>query len=364
MLHPRNGHISSPPVKNLGVLRWVRKNLFRNTFDSIVTICVVLFLAWIVPAVFSWMFLDAVGFNGDEALCRSADGACWPFMREKARLILFGTYPYDQQWRAALACLVVIGLVATLIVKRMKAKWMVLLWAAGSAVFVGLMFGNTMGLPAVQTVKWNGLPVFLLLSVFSLAAAFPLGILLALARHQDDFQLLKNLAAGYIELIRGVPLLMVLFMGLFVLPMIMPRGFFLEPLFAILIALMLFHAAYFAEDIRGGLQTLELGQAEAADSLGLSYWPKVLLIVLPQALKQSLPAIFNTLIGGYKDTSLVIIVGIHDMISTAKMAYSDPGWQRYGLEAYFFVGIWYFGSCWCLSAYGRRLERVRANKVS
>ncbi|HIP40520.1 MAG TPA: amino acid ABC transporter permease [Desulfocapsa sulfexigens] len=168
------------------------------------------------------------------------------------------------------------------------------------------------------------------------------------------------MAAGYIELIRGIPLLMVLFMGLFVLPMVMPRGFFLEPLFAILVALMLFHAAYFAEDIRGGLQTLESGQVEAADSLGLGYWPKVLLIVLPQALKQSLPAIFNTLIGGYKDTSLVIIVGIHDIISTAKMAYSDPGWQRYGLEAYFFVGIWYFCSCWCLSAYGRHLERKRA----
>ncbi len=362
MIHTNKIHIGLPPETKIGVLRWMRKNLFRNTFDSIVTICVLLFLLWIVPAVFSWVFLDAVGFGGDEALCRSSDGACWPFMREKARLILFGTYPYDQQWRAALASLVVIGLVATLIFKRMKVKWMVLLWAVGATVFVGLMFGNVMGLPAVQTVKWNGLPVFLLLSVFSLAAAFPLGILLALARHQDNYQLLKNLAVGYIELIRGIPLLMVLFMGLFVLPMIMPRGFFLEPLFAILIALMLFHAAYFAEDIRGGLQALESGQVEAADSLGLSYWPKVLLIVLPQTLKQSLPAIFNTLIGGYKDTSLVIIVGIHDMISTAKMAYSDPGWQRYSLEAYFFVGIWYFCSCWCLSAYGRRLERKRVRK--
>ncbi len=360
MIHTNNTLPGSPPVKQIGVLKWIRTNLFRNTFDSIVTVSVVLFLVWVVPAVLSWLFFDAVGFTGNEALCRTTDGACWPFMREKARLILFGTYPYEQQWRAALACLVVIGLVATLIFKRMKVKWMILLWASSAAVFVALMLGNFFGLPAVQTVKWNGLPVFLLLSVFSLAAAFPFGILLALARHQNDYQLLKRLAAGYIELIRGIPLLMVLFMGLFVLPMVMPRGFFLEPLFAILIALMLFHAAYFAEDIRGGLQTLDSGQAEAADSLGLSYWPKVLLIVLPQALKQSLPAIFNTLIGGYKDTSLVIIVGIHDIISTAKMAYSDPAWQRYGLEAYFFVGVWYFCSCWCLSAYGRHLEKERA----
>jgi len=357
MIHAHNNQPCSPPKTKLNLFKWIRKNLFRNTFDSIVSISVVAFLLWVIPAVLSWMFFDAVGFNGNEALCQAADGACWPFMKEKARLILFGTYPYEQQWRAALASFIVISLVAILIFKKMKVKWMVLLWILGASAFVALMLGNIAGLPEVQTVKWNGLPVFLLLSVFSLAAAFPLGILLALARHQTDYQLLRNLATGYIELIRGIPLLMVLFMGLFVLPMIMPRGFSIEPLFAILIALMLFHAAYFAEDIRGGLQTLDSGQNEAADSLGLSYWQKTSLIVLPQALKQSLPAIFNTLIGGYKDTSLVIIVGIHDMISTAKMAYSDPGWQRYGLEAYVFVGIWYFVSCWCLSAYGRHLER-------
>ncbi len=238
---------------------------------------------------------------------------------------------------------------------------MILFWVVGGALFIGLMLGKVMGLPAVQTVQWNGLPFSFLLAVFSLPAAFPLGVILALARFQKQHLLLRSLATGYIELIRGVPLLTVLFMGLFILPMIMPQGFFIEPLFAILIALMLFHAAYIAEDIRGGLQILSSGQFEAADSLGLRYRHKVVLVVLPQALKKSLPAIFNTLIGGYKDTSLVVIVGIHDMLSTAKMAYSDPGWQKYGLEAYFFVGIWYFVSCWCLSAYGRRLERARVS---
>ncbi len=346
-----------PPEIKLGAFRWLRAHLFRNIFDSIVTICVVLFLGWIVPVVFSWLFIDAVGFTGNEALCRSAEGICWPFMREKARLILFGTYPYHEQWRPALASLVVIGLVGALMSNRLKVTRMMILWVAGAAVFVGLMLGNVMGLTAVQTVKWNGLPVFLLLAVFSLAAAFPLGVLLALARHQDEHLLIRGLATSYIELIRGVPLLTVLFMGLFILPLILPQGFFIEPLLAILIALMLFHAAYFAEDIRGGLQTLPAGQFEAADSLGLNYRHKILRVVLPQALKNALPAIFNTLIGGYKDTSLVVIVGIHDMLSTAKMAYGDPGWQRYGLEAYFFVGVWYFISCWCLSAYGRHLER-------
>ncbi len=353
--------IVAPPEIKLSVLQWLREYLFRNTFDSIVTVSVVLFLMWIVPAVVSWMFIDAVGFSGNEALCRSAEGACWPFIREKARLILFGTYPYDEQWRAALSSFVVIGLVCALMLNRLKVTWLVVLWVFGGAVFVGLMLGNALGLPEVQTVKWSGLPVLLLLAVFSLAAAFPLGVLLALARHQDDHLLIRSLATGYIELVRGVPLLTVLFMGLFILPLMLPRGFFIEPLFAILIALMLFHAAYFAEDIRGGLQTLPSGQFEAADSLGLSYWRKARLIVLPQALKKALPAIFNTLIGGYKDTSLVVIVGIHDMLSTAKMAYGDPGWQRYGLEAFFFVGVWYFFSCWSLSAYGRHLERTGAN---
>ncbi len=348
-----------PPKREVGVLHWLRKNLFNTFFDSIVTVCVVVFLLWIVPAIISWAFIDSVGFGGTEALCRSSQGACWPFMREKARLILFGTYPYDQQWRAALASVVVIALVGTLMLKRLKVIWMISLWVIGGALFVSLMLGSVMGLPTVQTVQWNGLPIFLLLAVFSVAAAFPLGIVLALARFQNQHLLIRSLATGYIELIRGIPLLTVLFMGLFILPMIMPQGFYLEPLFAILVALMMFHAAYLAEDIRGGLQILPKGQFEAADSLGLSYRYKVVFVVLPQALKKALPAIFNTLIGAYKDTSLVVIVGIHDMLSTAKMAYSDPGWQKYGLEAYVFVGIWYFVSCWCLSAYGRRLERVK-----
>jgi len=347
----------SPPKAQFGVFRWVRENLFGSIFDSVVTLSVVLFLLWIVPAITSWLFIDAVGFSGDEALCRSAQGACWPFMKEKARLILFGTYPYEEQWRAVIACLVIIGLVAALMLVRLKPGQMILLWIVGTAAFITLMLGGAFGLSEIKPIKWNGLPVFLLLAVLSLAAAFPLGIILALARHQRDHMLIRNLAASYIELIRGVPLLTVLFMGLFILPLILPHGFVIEPLFAVLIALMLFHAAYFAEDIRGGLQTLPSGQFEAADSLGLKYRYKVLLIILPQALKTALPAIVNTLIGGYKDTSLVVIVGIHDMLSTAKMAYSDPGWQRYGLEAYFFVGLWYFLSCSCLSAYGRRLER-------
>jgi len=350
----------SPPDVKFGLLRWMRVNLFSNIFESLVTLCVVLFLLWVIPAVVSWLFIESVGFTGDEALCRSASGACWPFMREKARLILFGTYPYDQQWRAVLACLVVIGLVATLMLVHLKPDRMIVLWIAGTALFIALMLGGGLGLPEVNPIKWNGLPVFLLLSVLSLASAFPLGTILALARYQNDHVLIRNLAAGYIELVRGVPLLTVLFMGLFILPLILPKGFVIEPLFAVLIALMLFHAAYFAEDIRGGLQTLPSGQFEATDSLGMKYRHKIVLVILPQAYKTALPAIFNTLIGGYKDTSLVVIVGIHDMLSTAKMAYSDPGWQRYGLEAYFFVGLWYFLSCWCLSAYGRRLERTAA----
>ena len=350
--------IMAPPEIRIGVFRWVRENLFRNVFDSIVTVSVALFLLWIVPAVLSWLFFDAAGFSSDEAVCRSVDGACWPFIREKARLILFGTYPYTEQWRAALASLSIVGLVAVLMLKRLKFFQMIFIWIAGTVVFVGLMTGGVLGLPEVQTVKWNGLPIFLLLSIFSLAAAFPIGILLALGRHQREHLLIRSLTSGYIELIRGVPLLTVLFMGLFILPLILPKGFFIEPLIAILVALMLFHAAYFAEDIRGGLQTLPTGQFEAADSIGLGYWPKAILIVLPQALRKSLPAILNTVIGGYKDTSLVVIVGIHDMLATAKMAYSDPGWQRYGLEAYFFVGVWYFFSCACLSAYGRHLEKA------
>lgn len=345
------------PTDNIVItaIIWTKKNLFNSVFDTIVTVVIAFFLFKTVPPLLSWFFFDASGLFSDPETCKNSTGACWPFIREKSRFILFGTFPYEEQWRAAIASIAVISMVVIMMLKKLTFKQFMILWFIGTVTFLWFMTGYGFLTP-VDTIRWNGLPVFLLLSIFSLLASFPLGVLLALARFQDNYPLLKNMATIYIEIIRGIPLLMVLFMGLFILPIVLPPGMNLEPLFATLIALTLFNAAYFAEDVRGGLQTVTKGQYEAAEALGLSYWQGVRLILLPQVFKNALPAIFNTLIGGYKDTSLVAILGIHDMLSTAKMSYGDPLWQSYGLEAYVFVGSWYFLSCFAISAYGRKLE--------
>jgi general L-amino acid transport system permease protein len=198
--------------------------------------------------------------------------------------------------------------------------------------------------------------VLLFLAAFGLALSFPLGLLFALGR-ASRMRVVASAATGVIEFLRGVPMVTVLFFGVFVLPLVMPGGR-LEPLFAALVALVLFHAAYVAEDLRGGLQSVPRSQYEGALSLGLSYAQTMRLVVLPQAVRAAIPALTNTAIGGFKDTSLVVIVGLHDLMSTAKMAYNDPQWQRYALEAYVFVGALFFVLCWAVSAAGRRLERV------
>ncbi|WP_108126259.1 amino acid ABC transporter permease [Saccharospirillum mangrovi] len=342
-------------------LSWCRHRLFRTPLDTVITLLVAGFLLRWVPAVVGWFSWNAVGFWSDAELCRTASGACWPFIREKARLILFGTYPFDEQWRPALACVLLIGLVAASMIRALYSRALVVAWTLGSLAFFMLMQGGELGLAPVASIQWNGLPVLLMLSVFSVLGAFPLGVLLALARFQKDYPVISSVAVAYIEIVRGIPMVMVLFMGLFILPLMLPQGFSLDPLFTTLIVLIFFHAAYFAEEVRSGLQAVPNGQREAAASQGFSYWQSMRLIVLPQALKRAMPGNMNALLGAYKDTSLVVILGIHDIMTTAKMAYSEPQWQHYGVEAYCLVALWYFSTCLCLSTYSRRLERTQKN---
>lgn len=340
-------------------LHWCRLRLFRTPLDAFITLLIGgLLLRW-VPAVVGWFSWNSVAWWGDAEQCVQAQGACWPFLREKARLILFGTYPYDEQWRPALACLLLLGLVSASMIRRCYSRYLVIAWTLGSLAFFGLMRGGELGLAAVESVQWNGLPVLLMLSVFSVLGAFPLGILLALTRFQNDYPAISSIAVAYIEIIRGIPMVMVLFMGLFILPLMLPQGVSLDPLYTTLIVLIFFHAAYFAEEIRGGLQAVPKGQHEAAASQGFSYWQSMRLIVLPQALKRSMPGNMNALLGAYKDTSLVVILGIHDIMTTARMAFSEPQWQHYGVEAYCLVALWYFSTCLCLSTYSRHLEKSK-----
>lgn len=321
-------------------------------------------LLWLSSVALFWLVLHAVWPWQAGDMCDLRDGLCWPFLVEKARLILVGLYPFDLQWRPVTASLLLIALAVTTglqMIGRIKIATLpfIALWLSGLVVAVLLLAGGVIGLKPVPSVNWNGLPILLFLAIASVAGAFPLGVLLALARDQTAFPVLWRLATLYIEVARGVPMLTVIFVGVFVLPLMLPPDTTIAPVPAVLIALILFHGAYLAEDLRGGLQSLPKGQREAAKALGLGYWKGMSFVLLPQAITRSLPSLLNSIIGAYKDTSLVVVVGIHDLISTARMAFNDPDWRSYALEAYLLVGFWFFISCAFLSAIGRRLQANR-----
>jgi general L-amino acid transport system permease protein len=340
------------------VLNWLRKNLFA-TWPSALATLFLLWLAWrLVPPLVDWAFLDAVWRAPDSSACRAVEGqgACWAFVAEKHRFILFGTYPYDQHWRPAAACVILVALWVVSALRRFWSWRLVPIWAGGLAAVGILMWGGVAGLPYVENERWGGLVLTLLLTTFGLAFAFPLSILLALGR-RSTMPVIQGLCVGFIELIRGVPLISLLFMASVMLPLFLPAGVTIDKLLRAQIAMILFASAYLAEVVRGGMQAIPRGQYEAAEALGLSYWKKTLLVVLPQALRISIPPTVNTFIGFFKDTSLVLIIGLFDLLSTIKVSLAEPAWTGFGVEAYLFAAMIYFVFCLAMSRYSLRLER-------
>jgi general L-amino acid transport system permease protein len=335
-------------------MKWLRDNLFSSWINSLVTIGVLLLLWKTLPPLIEWAFLDAV-WRPDAKACRATEGACWGFIAEKHRFILFGTYPFEQHWRAGIATLLLICLWGFSLVKAFWRWWLALVWLAGLALIGVLMWGGVLGLPYVENERWGGLILTLLLSTFGIAAAFPLSVLLALGR-RSQMPVIRALSIGYIELIRGVPLISLLFMASVMLPLFLPAGVSIDKLLRAQIALILFAAAYLAEVVRGGLQAIPKEQYEMADALGLTYWQKTRYVVLPQALRIAVPPLVNTFIGFFKDTSLVLIIGLFDLLSTIKVSLQDPVWSGFGLEAYVFAALVYFVFCFAMSLYSRRLE--------
>lgn len=330
--------------------------------DQLINLLGFLTLGWLCWSGMQWLLIDAIPPWQERSLCTAETGACWPFWREKFRLILFGTYPYASQWRALIASVLLVGLVIITGLSltgrwvRLPARTMVVVWIVGLSLSMALMMGGWLGLDPVPTAKFNGLPVLLILSVGAIALAIPLGIVLAFARHRSHSATIRLCATIYIEGMRAIPMVSVLFIGIFILPLAVPKQASFDPLFATLIVLIFFHAAYVAEDVRGGLISISIGQIDAGRALGLSEFKINRLILLPQALRQALPALMNTVIGAYKDTSLVLILGLFDLVATARMAFSDPLWQGQALESYVLVGAWFFLSCAYLSWVGRHLK--------
>jgi general L-amino acid transport system permease protein len=338
-------------------MKWLRENLFSGWGSALATVCVVVLLFKVIPQAIDWAFLDAV-WRADPRACQDARGACWGFIAEKHRFILFGTYPFEQHWRPAAATVLLVFLWIFSLARAFWRWWLALVWLAGLSVIGVLMWGGVFGLPYVENERWGGLILTLLLTTFGIAFAFPLSILLALGR-RSELPAIRALCVGYIELVRGVPLISVLFMASVMLPLFLQPGFTIDKLLRAQIALVLFAAAYLAEVVRGGLQAIAKTQYEMADALGLTYWQRTLYVVLPQALRIAVPPLVNTLIGFFKDTSLVLIIGLFDLLSTIKVSLTDPAWAGFGVEAYLFAAAVYFIFCFAMSRYSLRLEAKR-----
>ena len=344
-----------PPITQVGVVGWIRTNLFKGWLNSILTLITLYFLWITVPPLIRWAFIDSLWVSSGTE-CQQIDGACWSIIPANIRFITFGFFPYDQQWRPFVA----MGLlVALLFYSRNRNHWkkhLVYAWILGLFLMGLLMKGGIFGLTSVESSQWGGLPLTLLLSIFGLTAAYPLGVVLALGR-QSKMAVVKTLCVMYIELIRGVPLISLLFMSSVVFPLFLPEGVSINGLIRAQVAIILFTAAYIAEVVRGGLQAIPRGQYEAAESLGLNYYLTMRLIVLPQALKIVIPPSVSILISAFKDTSLVVIIALFDFLKTTKTVLNDPQWMGFSAEAYIFAALIYFLCCFFMSNYSRRLER-------
>lgn len=341
----------------------LREDLFYSPGATLATLGMLALLAFAGWHLLNWALLDAV-FTGTADLspsdaCRApgVTGACWAVIGDKLRLILFGVYPYAEQWRPAVACLLMIALYVLSVQRRLWRPSLALIWVVFLGAVIVLMRGGVFGLSPVTDDQWGGLPVTLILSTLGLGMAFPVAILLALARQQRKLPMLQAASVGLIEFARGVPLLVVLFMASVMMPLFLPADWQISKLLRVLIAFTLFGAAYLAEVIRGGLQAIPAGQYEAAAALSLNYAQTMRDVILPQALRMVIPGIVNIFIGFFKATSIVVVVGIFDLMTAAKRAVSDPLWQNAGIEVYLFAALIYFVFCFSLSRYSARLER-------
>ena len=354
------GTVERPRPPSRGLVEWLRANLFSSLSNTILTLLALYLLAVTIPPLIDWALIEAVWTAESGQACRAVagegEGACWAFIGEKLRFILFGRFPYEQQWRPLLAVLFFIGLILASCDRRLWGRRLLLIWLTGLGAVGVLMWGGIFGLAYVDTLLWSGLPLTLILAFVGMLLGFPLGILLALGR-RSELPAVRVICVAYIELVRGVPLITVLFMASVMLPLFLPAGLTIDKLLRAQVAFVLFSAAYLAEVVRGGLQAIPKGQFEAAEALGLGYWQRTRLIVLPQALSLVIPPLVNTFIGTFKDTSLVIIIGLFDLLGTANAALADANWQGFHIDAYAVAGAIYFAFCFFMSRYSLMLER-------
>ena len=334
-------------------LAFVRRSV-ATPLDAALTLIVAGLVAAAAIPLTRWALLDAV-WSGSADDCRSSGGACWAFVGQKLSFILFGLYPPAERWRAGLALTILIALIVATAIPRLWRKPLGVAWGAGLAVAFWLMHGGG-GLVRVPTRLWGGLPITVMLTAAGLSLGFPIAVLLALGR-RSSLPVPRALATAFVEVVRGVPLIAVLYVAALVVPLAMPRGVEIDKLFLAQGAVVVFASAYLAEAVRAGLQIIPRGQYDAARALGLGPWRMYRLVILPQALRVVVPSFVSITVGFFQDTSLVVIIGLFDLLNTARVAAQDPQWLGFHTEGFVFVGLIYFMGSTLMSGYGSWLER-------
>jgi general L-amino acid transport system permease protein len=358
------------PLSERGVVAWARKNLFASTSDTVLTIVGILLVALFLPPLLDWAFVQAQWTGTDRTFCATVaqggiqpngwSGACWAFVNTKFPQFLFGRYTVEERWRPILVAILFVVLLVPMLMPKVPRKGLnaiVLFFVFPIVAFI-LLVGGMFGLPHVETPLWGGLLVTLTISFVGIAVSLPFGIVLALGR-RSKMPVVKTLCVVFIETVRGVPLITVLFMATIMLPLLLPPGVNFDKFLRALVGVALFSSAYMAEVVRGGLQAIPKGQYEGADSLGFGYWQKMGLIVLPQALKLVIPGIVNTFIGMFKDTSLVYIIGMFDLLGVVRQNFSDPAWAspQTPISGLVFAAFIFWLFCFGMSRYSMFTER-------
>jgi general L-amino acid transport system permease protein len=345
-----------PPAGQRGILLWLRKNLFSSWANSLATLLAIYILYKLIPPLMNWAVLDAVLNAGNRDECKAiGQGACWAFIKDRFNILVYGFYPEPLRWRVNMSFILLCLALVPVLFDNIPFRKPGLIFSVAYPFIAGWLLLGGMGMEPVGTDEFGGMMLNTVVGVTGIAFSLPLGILLALGR-QSHLPIVKSISVCFIEFIRGVPLITLLFVASTMLNYFLPPGTTFDLLLRVLIMVTLFSSAYIAEVVRGGLQAIPNGQYEAANSMGLKYWQSMRLIILPQALKISIPGIVNTFIGLFKDTTLVLIIGLLDVLGISRASLADAQWNGLSNEAYISIALFFFAACFGMSRYSIYLE--------
>lgn len=352
-----------PPQTQRGIVKYLRENFFATPGNTLLTAFSLFLLYLIIPPLFDWAILDAVIDAGSRKECwgimeqaGQGKGACWAVVAVRLDQLIYGFYPAELRWRVNLAFILLFVALAPVLYDSVPYRKYALLFSLCYPAIAYLLLWGRLGLTPVESTRFGGAMLTVTIGMTAIAFSLPIGILLALGR-RSDLVILRVICTSFIEFIRGVPMITVLFVASTLLNYFFPPGTNFDLLMRVLIMVTLFAAAFIAEVVRGGLQAIPKGQVEAAQALGLSYWKTTGLVVLPQALKISIPGIVNSFIALYKDTTLVVIIGMLDPLGLSNAILADHQWQGLSTEIYVFIALFFFVSCFSMSRYSIYLEK-------